>query len=87
MEVGELNHSLEKMLLENDRQDLLELLLIRYGDVPLSVTEAIGTISDTNTLQRLILAAANAASWSVFIEELHSGEGSFKLVGERFSPF
>jgi hypothetical protein len=39
-----------------------------------------------NTLQRLSLAAANAANWDIFLEELQSGKESFRLLGEEFNP-
>lgn len=81
-----MEHSWETKMLELDRQDLLELLRMRYGDVPQDVREAIDRLTDPNTVQRLILAAANAASWEIFVEELQAGDQSFKLIGERFSP-
>src|SRR5699024_12671484 len=45
--------------------------------------------SELNTLdalERLILVAANAPSFQVFLEELEQSEGSFRIVGERFNP-
>lgn len=73
-------------LLANDREELLALLRIRFGDIPPKVASDVSRIHRLDTLQRLFLVAANAADWPVFIEELQAGEESFKLVGERFSP-
>jgi hypothetical protein len=77
----------DELWLKQDREDLLALLDIRFGNVPAEVVQAIERIDRTDTLQRLILVAANAASWSVFTEELAAGDDAFKLTGERFSPF
>lgn len=75
----------ESQLVE-DREDLIAVLRMRFGTVPGEMIEKIYEISDGNILQRLILAAANAHSYSVFLEELQAGEGSFRLVGEEFNP-
>jgi hypothetical protein len=76
----------QNRLLENDREELLALLRIRFGDIPPEVASDIRRIDRLDTLQRLFLIAANAADWRVFLEELQAGEESFRLVGERFSP-
>jgi len=76
----------ESKLLKQDQEDLIALLDIRFGDLSNSVREAVYEMDKLDTIQRLIMAAANAASWTVFMEELQAGEQSFKLVGERFSP-
>ncbi|WP_442600224.1 hypothetical protein [Neobacillus sp. D3-1R] len=70
----------------DDREDLIAVLQMRFGTIPGELVEKIYQISDMNTLQRLILAAANATSWGVFIKELQDGEGSFRLLGEEFNP-
>ncbi|MFD2682246.1 hypothetical protein [Bacillus seohaeanensis] len=72
--------------LVNDREDLIAVLRMRFGDIPGEMIEQIYEISDMNTLQRLILAAANASSWNVFLDEMQAGEDSFRLVGEDFNP-
>lgn len=69
-----------------DREDLLALLEMRFGPVPSWVHARIGRITALDRLQRLIIAACNAADWRIFIEELEAGEESFKLTGERFNP-
>jgi hypothetical protein len=73
-------------LLVDDREDLIAVLRMRFGRISGDVIERIYEISDMNTLQRLILAAANAANWDVFREELAAGDESFKLLGEGFNP-
>jgi hypothetical protein len=73
-------------LLVDDREDLIAVLQMRFGHVTGKIIEIIYEIDDLNTLQRLILAAANAVSWDVFVEELSAGERSFRLLGENFNP-
>lgn len=73
-------------LLVEDREDLITVLQMRFGTVDGSLIEEIYEIDDMNTLQRLILAAANAPSWKSFLEEFQAGDNSFKLLGENFNP-
>jgi len=75
----------DSMLVE-DREDLIAVLRMRFGDVPGKMIEEIYEIDDLSTIQRLILAAANASSWNVFVEEFQAGTQSFRLVGEDFNP-
>jgi hypothetical protein len=69
-----------------DREDLLAILNLRFGDVPSSIQENINAISKGSTLERLITVAANAASWDIFVSELLHGKESFKILGEAFNP-
>ena len=48
--------------------------------------EKIYEINDMNYLQRLILSAANAANWNVFLDEFNAQGNSLRLVGENFNP-
>ncbi|MEH7376304.1 hypothetical protein [Neobacillus drentensis] len=73
-------------LLVNDREDLIAVLRMRFGEISGEIIQKIYEIDDMNTLQRLIIAAANAASWNVFLEEFQSGENAFKILGEEFNP-
>lgn len=73
-------------MLVDDREDLIVVLRMRFGEVSGKLIEKIYGISDMNTLQRLILAAANASCWDVFKEELQAGDDSFRLLGEEFNP-
>lgn len=73
-------------LLVDDREDLIAVLQMRFGRIESEMIESIYQISDFNILQRLILSAANAASWEVFLEEYQAGSHSFRLLGERFNP-
>lgn len=73
-------------MLIDDREDLIAVLRMRFGDVPGKLIQQIYEIDDMNTLQHLILAAANASSWNVFHEEFQAGTESFRLVGEGFNP-
>ncbi|WP_042455073.1 hypothetical protein [Neobacillus dielmonensis] len=73
-------------LLVDDREDLIAVLQMRFGRMAAEVIEHIYGIGDYHTLQRLILAAANAASWEIFEEELQASNHSFRLIGEEFNP-
>ncbi|MGH1287833.1 hypothetical protein [Bacillus toyonensis] len=73
-------------MLIDDREDLIAVLRMRFGEVSGEIIEKIYDINDMNSLQRLILAAANAMNWNVFLEELQAGKDSFRLSGENFNP-
>ncbi|WP_027417348.1 hypothetical protein [Aneurinibacillus terranovensis] len=73
-------------VLQTDRNDLLAVLRLRFGTVPEEILEKIEAIADIDVLERLILAAANAASWGIFMSELYEGRDAFRLVGESFNP-
>lgn len=73
-------------LLVDDREDLIAILQMRFGSIPGELIEDIYSINDMDSLQHLILSAANAANWHVFLEEFNSGRDSFRLLGENFNP-
>lgn len=73
-------------LLVDDREDLIAVLRMRFGDIPGEMIQQIYDIDDMNMLQRLILAAANAPNWDIFVEEFQTGKDSFRLLGEEFNP-
>ena len=75
-----------ELFARQDREDLLAVLQMRFGEPDDEVKAKIASIRQPAELQHLILAACNAAAWSVFAEELRAGEGAFKLTGERFNP-
>ncbi|WP_232699247.1 hypothetical protein [Brevibacillus daliensis] len=76
----------EDDLLAMDKEDVLEVLRIRFGDVPEDISNKINEIKKLDAMQRLIMVAANASNYNVFLEELLAGEASYKLLGERFDP-
>ncbi|MFD1038998.1 hypothetical protein ACFQ3N_11445 [Virgibacillus byunsanensis] len=76
----------QEAALEQDREDLLGLLKLRFGDISPEVTQGIYEIDEFDTIERLILVAANAPDYKTFIQELKEGKGSFRIVGERFNP-
>lgn len=76
----------KKVMLQEDLQDLLALLDMRFGTIPPNVLARIERIDKLDTMERLILVAANAADWQVFVQELQAGDGAFKLVGDHLSP-
>ncbi|MEF2966863.1 hypothetical protein V3851_13555 [Paenibacillus sp. M1] len=81
-----MNQAEMEAFVRQDREDLLAVLEMRFGVISAAIRDEIGGISSLNDLQRLILAACNAADWSIFAEELEAGRGTFKLTGERFNP-
>lgn len=72
--------------LVQDREDLLAILRMRFGSIPAGVTEAVYNLNKLDSLERLILVAANAPSLKIFLEELEEGNDSFRIMGERFNP-
>jgi hypothetical protein len=73
-------------MLADDREDLIAVLQMRFGRISGEMIVKIYEIDDMNTLQRLIIAAANASSWKVFLQEFEDGVGSYRLLGENFNP-
>lgn len=73
-------------MLVDDREDLITVLQMRFGYLSGEMIEKIYEINEMNTLQRLILAAANAANWSIFLEEFNAYGDSLRLVGDHLNP-
>lgn len=76
----------EEAHLVQDREDLISLLKMRFGSISNKIVESIYKLDSLDAIERLILVAANAPSYSVFLEEMEEGEDSFRIVGERFNP-
>ncbi|WP_164669517.1 hypothetical protein [Virgibacillus doumboii] len=76
----------QEAAIEQDREDLIGLLKMRFGSVSPGVIEAIYQQDDFDTIERLILVAANVPDFKTFLEELEEGKGTFRMVGERFNP-
>lgn len=64
--------------LAQDREDLLNVLEMRFGGVPYDVRSAILQIRDPDILERLILIAANAPDWDAFEQEWQE-RGGFRI--------
>jgi hypothetical protein len=73
-------------LLVNDREDLIAVLRMRFGEISGAIIQQIYEINDYSTLQALILAAANSPDWNTFLAEFKMGNEAFRLVGESFNP-
>jgi len=69
-----------------DREDLISVLRMRFGDIHPRIIMDIYELNELDTLERLILVAANAPSFAVFLEELAEGTESFRIVGDQFNP-
>lgn len=69
-----------------DKEDLLTILRMRFGDINPGVIETIYDLDELESLERLILVAVNAPTLKIFLEELGEGPGSFRIMGERFNP-
>jgi len=73
-------------MLVADREDLIAVLRMRFGDVPPEMIQEIYQIDLLDELQRLILAAANVPSWEVFLKEFANREGAFRIAGDLYNP-
>ena len=76
----------DEAMLVQDREDLIAILRMRFGTTSPEIIEAIYKISQLDTLERLIIVAANAQSLGVFLEEMQEGKESFRILGDRFNP-
>ncbi|HEX7057175.1 MAG TPA: hypothetical protein VF260_08280 [Bacilli bacterium] len=76
----------EQYAMAIDREDLLAILEMRFGEVPEDVQNEIRAIQKLDALERLILVAANVPRWEVFLSELREGKDQFKIVGEMYNP-
>lgn len=82
----EMTDEVQRAASQTDREDLLAVLSMRFGDVPPDIQMRIATVTGLDTLERLILVAANAPDWRSFVEELDAGAHAFRLVGQRYDP-
>jgi hypothetical protein len=73
-------------LLVDDREDLIAVIRMRFGEISGEMIQQIYSIEDYHILQGLIIAAANATTWNVFLEEFQARDKSFRLLGEDFNP-
>ena len=69
-----------------DREDLLAVLELRFDGVSEEIRTQIADVMDGDVLERLILVAANAESFDVFVEELKAGATAFRMIGQQFNP-
>lgn len=76
----------EESFMQQDREDLLAILNMRFGEITADVLQMIEEQNDLNILQRLILVASNAPVIDVFLEEIREGDQAYKLTGERYNP-
>lgn len=76
----------DEAMLVQDREDLIEVLRMRFGPVPPEVINEIYQISEMNEIERLIIAAANVPTWDLFLKDLSSREGAFRIAGDQYNP-
>ncbi|MCL6564111.1 MAG: hypothetical protein K6U87_13995 [Firmicutes bacterium] len=60
---------------DEDRQDLLQVLTMRFGTLPPEVAEAVRRVTDFEAVDHLILVAANAPSLDEVLEALATPGG------------
>src|SRR5690625_5265327 len=83
---GWMNMEREEQALQTDQNDLLAILVMRFGTIPEEVREKIEQIDQLDVVERLILVAANVPTWELFLKELDEGQDSFRLVGQMYDP-
>ena len=67
-------------ILSVDKADLMALITMRFQAARSStVAERVAEIDNSDVLERLILVAANAATWEIFVEELADADQSFRI--------
>lgn len=76
----------QRALLQADRDDLLEVLSLRFGAVPETMRARIAVCNNPETLERLILVAANVPDWNTFLNDFDAGPNAFKMVGASYEP-
>lgn len=76
----------EEAMLVQDREDLLQLLRMRFGEISPTIIQKIYDVQTLDALERLFLVAANGESLGIFLEELEAPEDSFKLALDKFNP-
>lgn len=69
---------------DSDHEDLLQVLMLRFGEVPNDVRALIATVQDGDRMDHLILAAANAPGWAEFLQDLL--QPAFRMVGTGYDP-
>src|SRR5690625_4086950 len=72
--------------LVDDREDLLAVLRMRFGDLAPGIIEEVYALNDLDTIERFILVAANAPDLKTFLTELEEGKDGFKIVGDQYDP-
>ena len=76
----------QEQALATDKEDLLGLLSLRFGSIPETAIQSIEQTSDLNTIERLIVVAANVPDLNTFLAELDAGSTAFKIVGDVYNP-
>jgi hypothetical protein len=87
MDWGKIQAQWQQEALETDKEDLLNLLAMRFGPVPGDVRAQIEAMTDGNAVERLILVAANVPAWETFVAELKESQRAFRIVGSQYQPF
>lgn len=70
--------------LAEDRADLLALLRQRFQVDVNEWQKRLAQIQDGDFLEKLILVAANAASFAAFFEEWEAGPSAFRIANTPF---
>ena len=62
----------EEAILKTQRENILDLLQVRFGEVPQSLVEAVNHLEDISTLKQLFLQAISVGSLAEFGQLLDS---------------
>jgi hypothetical protein len=76
----------DEAMLVQDREDLIEVLRLRFVFVPPEVISEIYEIKEMNEIERLILAAANVPTWDLFMKDFSNRKGAFRIAGDQYNP-
>lgn len=76
----------QRALLQADRDDLLEVLTLRFGGASEAMRARIAVCNNPATLERWILVAANVPDWATFLNDFDAGPNAFKVVGASYEP-
>jgi hypothetical protein len=64
--------AIEKTTKQTRKQDISDLLVSRFGNLPENLTENIEKIEDINILKQLLVSTINVSSLEEFAQLVHS---------------
>jgi hypothetical protein len=64
--------TIEKTRKETQKQNIIKLLQVRFGDIPENLIASINQIDDTSFLEQLLVSTINVSSLEEFAQLVHS---------------